>query len=320
MTTLKLIPRLALGALAAATLTTAASAADRINVAIGQKGLWNSMVTVQCMHWGICEKAGLDVHITWTAGGSATLQAAVSGSTDLALTNGTLGVLAAYSRGAPIRIVSAETTGSRDTFWYVLADSKYKTMADTNGASIGFSRPGSSTNLAELALAKQFKVDLKLIPTGGLPATRTQVLSHQVDIGWSVPPNNLDLVHQGKIRIIARGVDVPALQQETVRVNVANLNFLKAHRDVAKRFIQAYQDTIDWIYANQDKSLKLFADENKIDMATAKETLNYFPKEALNPAHLIGLDRVNQEAVDQKKIDKPLTDAQLKDVVDMLTK
>jgi NitT/TauT family transport system substrate-binding protein len=272
------------------------------------------------MHWGICEKAGLDVHITWTQGGSATLQAAVSGSTDLALTNGTLGVLAAYSRGAPVRIVSAETTGSRDLFWYVLADSKIKKITDAKGASIGYSRPGSSTNLADLALEKHYKLNLKLVPTGGIPATRTQVLSHQVDIGWSVPPNGLDLVHKGKIRILASGADVPELQKETVRVNVANLNFLKAHRDVAKRFIQAYQDTIDWIYANQDKSLKLFADENKIDMATAKETLKYFPKEALDPAHLVGLDQVNHEAVEQHKLDKLLTPDQLKEVVDMLTK
>lgn len=320
MRKVKSIPQLALGALAAAVLATSASAADRINLAIGQKGLWNSMVTVQCVHSGICGKAGLDVHITWTSGGAATLQAAVSGSTDLALTNGTLGVLAAYSRGAPVRIVSAETTGSRDLYWYVLADSKYKKLSDIDGASIGFSEPGSSTNLAEIALAKHFNVHLKMIPTGGIPATRTQVLSHQVDIGWSVPPNGFDLVHQGKIRILGSGVDVPSLQEETVRVNVANLNFLKAHGDVAKRFIQAYQDTLDWMYSHQDEALKLFAEENKIDMATAKETLKYFPKEALNPAHLVGLDRVNQEAVEQHKMDKPLTAAQLKDVVDMLTK
>jgi NitT/TauT family transport system substrate-binding protein len=315
-----MISRLAIGALAATAFATGASAADRIRVAIGHKGIWDSMIVSECVSSGICKKAGLDPEITWAHGGSSTLQAAITGSVDMAMTNGTLGVLAAYSRGAPIRIVSAEATGAHDMFWYALANSSIKTIADANGKTIGYSEPGSSTNLAELALAKQYHLDLKLVPAGSPPANRTQVLSHQIDIGWSVPPFNLDLVHEGKIRIVARGGQIKALDNETVRVNAANLSYIKAHRDVLVRFFKAYSDTLNWMYSHPEEWLKTYAQLNKIDVKTAREAMEYYPKSALEPWHLVGLEHVNQEAVQMGKIDKPLTKQQLSEVVDLLAK
>ena len=311
--------RLATGMIIATGFASTASAADSVSVAIGHKGIWNSMIVEQCIESGICGKAGLDIHTTWTSGGSSTLQAAITGSTDFAMTNGTLGVLAAFSRGAPVRIVSAEATGVHDMFWYVGVDSPLKTLKNAKG-TIGYSEPGSSTNLAELALVKHFKADLKLVPTGGISATRTQVLSRQVNVGWSVPPFGLDLVQKGKIRIIARGGDIPSLSNVTVRVNVANLNFLKKHRDVAKRFVQAYAKTIDWMYANSDQALKLYMKVNHIDMKTARLAMSFYPKAALNPARVSGLKTINHDAVAMHKLEKPLNEKQLAEVVDLLTK
>ena len=63
-----------------------------------------------------------------------------------------------------------------------------------------------------------------------------------------------------------------------MRVNVANVNFLKQHRDVAIRFAKAYADTVDWMYANPDKSLALYAKLNKIDMKTARQALSSIPR------------------------------------------
>jgi NitT/TauT family transport system substrate-binding protein len=314
------ISRLAAGAVLAAAFATTASAADQIKVSIGHKGIWDSMIVPECVSTGICKKFGIDPQIVWAQGGSSTLQAAVTGSVDMAMTNGTLGVLAAYSRGAKLRIVSAEATGAHDMFFYVLADSPIKDIAKANGKTIGFSEPGSSTDLAERALAKQFKVDLKMVPAGGIPATRTQVLSHQIDIGWSVPPFNLDLLHEGKIRIIARGGQIKSLSNETVRVNVATLSYVKEHSDVLKRFFKAYQATLDWMYSHSDQWLKTYAQLNKIDIKTARESMEYYPKAALNPAHLVGLEQINQQAVQMGKMDKPLTKQQLAEVVDLMAK
>jgi ABC-type nitrate/sulfonate/bicarbonate transport system substrate-binding protein len=36
----------------------------------------------------------------------------IAGSIDIAMTNGTLGAIAAYAKGMPVKIISAEATGA----------------------------------------------------------------------------------------------------------------------------------------------------------------------------------------------------------------
>ncbi len=51
-------------------------------------------------------------------------------------------------------------------------------------------------------------------------------MSKQVDVGWSIPPFDVDDLESGKIRIIARGNDVPEFARQTVRflgVNAGSL-------------------------------------------------------------------------------------------------
>ena len=45
-----------------------ATAADKVTVAIGQKGLWDTLVTLQGIEHGFFEKENLDVEVTWTRG------------------------------------------------------------------------------------------------------------------------------------------------------------------------------------------------------------------------------------------------------------
>ena len=51
----------------------------------------------------------------------------------------------------------------------------------------------------------------------------TQTLTKQVDIGFSQAPFNLNYVDEGRVRIIARGSDVPALRDMTSRLIVVNV-------------------------------------------------------------------------------------------------
>ncbi len=75
-------------------------------------------------------------------------------------------------------------------------------------------------------------------------------MSGQIDIGWAVVPFALTEVQEGKIRIVARGNDVPSLKDQTVRVQIVNANALKAKKDVFIRFMRAYRETLDWMYTS----------------------------------------------------------------------
>ncbi len=180
-----------------------AVAQDKVRAAVGQRGNWDTLFISQGTEAGIFKKNNLEVDITWTRGGAETLQEIITDSADVAMANGILGVIGAASKGAPVKIVSAQMAGAGDIFWYVKADSPIKSMKDMDGKTMGFSRPGSSTDLVGRALAEHFKVKPKHVSTGGIPDTRTQVMSGQIDAGWSAAPFNFELVSEGNIGVIA---------------------------------------------------------------------------------------------------------------------
>src|SRR5262245_40299355 len=97
-----------------------ASAQDKVRAGVGQRGNWDTMVVSQGIAAGFFKKENLDVEVIWTKGGAETLQALVAGSVDVDMANGILGVIGAYGKGAPIRVITAEFTGAYELFWYVV--------------------------------------------------------------------------------------------------------------------------------------------------------------------------------------------------------
>src|SRR5258707_1655741 len=153
--------------------------AETLKVAVAQRGFWNSTFIDVGLKQGYFNEAGLELEILYTEGGASTLTPVIAGSIDIAMTNGVLGVAAAYAKGMPVKIISAEATGAADAFWYARPDSGITRLADTNGKTVAFSSPGSSSNLILLQLVSQAKVTPKLVATGGAPGTLTQVMSGQ---------------------------------------------------------------------------------------------------------------------------------------------
>src|SRR5882724_9470582 len=136
------------GALAAALLCSAATAVwadDTVKLAIGQRGNWDTSVSEVGQMAGIFKKQGLGLEIVYTNGAGETQQAVISGSVDLGIAAGVMGVLGAYSKGAPVRVIGAETTGANDLYWYVKSDSPINSLKDTDGKTLGYSTNGSST-------------------------------------------------------------------------------------------------------------------------------------------------------------------------------
>jgi NitT/TauT family transport system substrate-binding protein len=300
--------------------TAQTSPAETLKVAVAQRGFWNSTFIDVGLKQGYFKEVGLDIDILYTEGGASTLTPVIAGSIDIAMTNGILGVVAAYAKGMPVKIISAEATGAAEAFWYARPESGIRRLADTNGKTVAYSSPGSSTNLILLQLVSQAKVAPKLVATGGAPATLTQVMSGQIDVGWSVPPFVLQQLADGKLVIIARGSDVPALAQQTIRVNVANANALKERRDAFVRFIKALSRAIDWAYSDPG-AIDHYAEIAKVPRALAQQTRDeFFPKEALQLAEVKGLDVTLKQALEFKYITSPMSLAETQGMLDILYK
>ena len=251
------------------------------------------------------------LEIFYTQGAGETQQAVISGSADIGTGVGTFNTFGAFAKGAPIRVIAATHTGAKDLTWYVKADSPIKDKKDLAGKSVAYSTTGSSTYGAVQAFQKVFGVTYKPVATGSPASTLTQVMSGQIDVGWTSPPFAVDLLQEGKIRQIMRASDVPELRNQTARFMTANALAIESRRAVFVRYLQAYREVVDWMYADK-AAVKAFADWAHIPEAIARlAPEDYYPKNNVLPDRIEGLDLAMADAVSFKYIAMPLSKEQL---------
>lgn len=303
----------AFGAVVLAAIASPAFAQDQLKIAIGQINNWENQPPTLGQDAGIFKKHNLKLEAVGTQGAGETIQAVISGSADLGAGVGVAGAMRAFSKGAPVRILLPAFTGTGDLYWYVKADSPIKSLKDTTDKhTIAYSTNGSSSNNIVVAFGQELGAKAKPTATGGQPGTLTSVMSGQVDIGWAAPPFGVRELKDGKIRIIARGSDVPSLRGQTVRAIIVNADALKNKKDAIMRFVKAYRESADWMYSDPN-ALSMYAKKIKMDdEALLKESLEQFhPKSAMQSDQMADLDGAVADAVKLKFLDKPLTKEQL---------
>lgn len=295
----------------AASAAVPALAADTLKLAIGQRGVWENAAPHLGQEKGFFKENGLELTILYTQGGGETLQAVISNSVDIGVGVGTAGVLAAFSKGAPIRAIGNSATGANDLFWYVPAASAIKSFKDTAGKTVAYSTTGSSTNLTVLALIEVYNTAAKPVATGSPASTFTQVMSGQIDVGWSAAPFGVQAMEDGKIRLIARGSEVPSFANQTVRLMIAHLAAVEGKLDAIRRYQAAYAKTLDWMYSG-DEAVKAYAEWTGGSHAVAEKTRDEFhPRDTLTLSRLAGVDAAMKDAIEQKFISAPIPQTRL---------
>jgi NitT/TauT family transport system substrate-binding protein len=304
-------------AMLAVVAASSAFAQDQLKIAIGQINNWENQPPTLGQDAGIFAKHNLKLEAVGTQGAGETIQAVISGSADLGAGVGVAGVMRAFSKGAPVRILLPAFTGTGDLYWYVKADSPIKSLSDTTEKhTIAYSTNGSSSNNIVVAFGQELGAKAKPTATGGQPGTLTSVMTGQVDIGWAAPPFGVKELKDGKIRIIARGSDVPSLKGQTVRTIIVNADAWKTKKDAILRFVKGYREAVDWMYADP-KALSMYAQKIKMDdQALLKDSLAQFhPKAAMQSDQMADLDGAIADAVKLKFLDKPLTKEQVAELL-----
>ena len=298
-----------------AAIASPAVAQDRLKIAIGQRGIWDGSLPELGQGAGIFKKYGLELELVFTQGTGETLQAVISGAADIGGGLGTLGVMGAFAKGAPIRVIAANMTGANDTYFYVPANSPLQSLRDADGKKVAISTNGSSTHMAAIELMKLHNAKFELVTTGGPPQTFTTTMSGQVDVGWAAAPFGVEAVEQGRIRVIGRASDVIALRTQTSRVLVANLQSLERRRDVYERFMRAYRETLDWQYSDP-AALAAYAKLAETTEHVAKRLRDEFlPKKDVDPGNISGLEELMAQAVAFKFMGTALTAEQVKELI-----
>ena len=292
-----------------------AAAADKVRFINSTKVVFEMEHAYSAKENGVFDRNGLDVSIIHGSGGAATLQTIITGSQDIGFGVGVLSVIAAYAKGAPVRILGSTKRGTGDLYWYVKSDSPIKSLQDLNdGKELVYSRPGSTTHLTTLFLKDALNLSAKLVSVGGPSGSRTQLMSGQVASGWSVFPLNGNLLREKKIRIIGTGNQAAGLNGVTIRVIAANSKWLDKNRDVAKRVMASLVEGQKITYTSE-KQQRAYAKRWKLDYEDVKESPKFVPLAESTFLPIGKIDQLNEMALKFKRIKKLLTKEQLHEMV-----
>jgi NitT/TauT family transport system substrate-binding protein len=297
----------------------AARADDLVKIASGTIGDWDVSVPDFGKRAGIFHKHGIEVDVSYNDGSAPTIQATIAGSVDVGLGVGVAGFLAPAVKGAPIKMFTSQYTGAPDLEWFVRTDSPIHSFKDIkDDTTIAFSSNGSSSNITLLALLAQAGVKGRPVAGGSQSAILTALMSGQLDVGYDSDGGLALGEARDKVRVIGSGADLPEFRDLTVRVNIARTENLMKHRDVFIRFMQAYQETIDWMYTDP-QPLQWYADAKRVSVAEAQRVRDrIYPKQGmrLGAAHGVALNI--KQAVDFRRIDAPITPEQFAKYVDIV--
>jgi NitT/TauT family transport system substrate-binding protein len=271
---------------------------------------------------GFYRENNIDVDAVFTRGGGENVQAVVSGDAQIGLGTGTLAVISAFVKKAPIRIAAAEITGL-DSFWYAPANTPIRRLEDLAGKKIAYSRPGSSTHMGVLAIADQMKAKgLKppeLVSLGGIPEVYTAVRTGQADAGWSVAPFQLDRVEKGELRVVVRGEELTSLADITPRVHFVNTEFAAKNPEVVRGFFRAQQKALDYMFENKSDSAKIWIRraELKFPESAILKTWDYYSRAGMALKPIRGLQATIEDGIRNKFLTQPLTQAEINALIDL---
>ena len=102
---------------------------------------------------------------------------------------------------------------------------------------------------------------------------------------------------------------------------MANAQFLEKRKDVVARYMQAYRETIAYMYGDNPQVLKDYAAFAGVSEAMAKRVRDeFFPRSLVEPDQIKGLDSLMTDAVELKFISTPLSKEKVAELVQLQPK
>ena len=301
----------------------AAAARTKIIVVVPHRILFTVALPVYiAQDKGFYRENNIDVDAVFTRGGGENVQAVVSGDAQIGLGTGTLAVISAFVKKAPIKIAAAEITGM-DAFWYVQSNTAMRKMEDLAGKRVAYSRPGASSHMAVLAIADQIKAKglkpAEPVSLGGIPEVYTAVRTGQTDAGWSVAPFQLDKVEKGELRGVVRGEEINAMKEISARVHFTNNDFAAKNPDAVRGFFRAQQRALDYMFDHKEETAKIWIRraELKFPESAVLKTWDYYNRASMTLKPIRGLQATIEDGIRNKFLTQPLTQAELNSLIDL---
>jgi NitT/TauT family transport system substrate-binding protein len=210
---------------------------------------------------GFFKQQGVDVSgILTSQGGGTSVRNTLSG--DLPFGEVALSAaIEAINNGVPLKIIGGGVNSVADILWMAKKGSPMHSIKDIEGKKIGFTAPGSVTNMLILMAMKAQGIDaskVKLVPAGGIGANVTAVLNGAIDAGMSGEPIWSENAEKLQPVFWTKDVMPPNMMQT---VSVTTEDFAKDKNGPAqlRAILAARKMGVEYIEAHPDESAEIVA-------------------------------------------------------------
>lgn len=189
---------------------------------------------------GIFEEHGVEAEVMNFEGGGASMEALAAGEVDL-INYLPAGLAQAVQGEVEAKVVAAGSEVPQGWWLTALTDSGYETVADLDGADIGVSAAGATTDLYAQYVIDQAGVSANFVPVGGsgmIPA----LTEGNVDAILAFPPQGYELENQHEIVILADLAEEPALRHPDVWI--ASKELIEERPEVLEDTLAAFYESV----------------------------------------------------------------------------
>jgi NitT/TauT family transport system substrate-binding protein len=146
-------------------------------------------------------------------------------------------------------------------------------VQDLDGKKAGFTGPKSTSEMLLRLALKETGMTGKVEPvaTGGFGGGLTLLDSGGIDAAPLIDP--ILTLQPQKYRVIFHFADL--IPRMTWLVGVTTKKFAREHPDTLRKLIAVHRKGADYIYANHDEAIRIYA---KVWQQDAKDVASYFPK------------------------------------------
>ncbi len=252
-----------------------ASVADTITVTHWGSAFYGGPYAV-AMEKGFFKQRGVDITgVLTSTGGGTSVRNTLAG--DLPFGEVALpAAIEAIRAGQPIKIVCGGAASVADILWIAKPDSPLNSIKDIVGKKIGYTSPGSVTNMLILMAMKAQGIDpsqVTLVPAGGIGANLAAVLSGAIDAGMTGEP--VWSQEKAKVKPVFWTKDVlPPDMMQTV--GIVTEEFAKTHPEILRAIIAGRRDGVAYIAAHPDEAADITAKAYGIDAALTRAVFKHF--------------------------------------------
>ncbi|MBX7453362.1 ABC transporter substrate-binding protein [Mycolicibacterium sp. 3033] len=191
------------------------------------------------------EEEGLKVDLYSGGGGGNTLRVVTSGDADMAIAGNTSVILAAQQPNSNLDVIAP---------WFQVNDFSWISPPGRSiqGATLGFSSAGSSTELLVKGLERKLGQGVKAQAVGAMGDNWTAAKANQITAGWAMQPFIADKQASDNAEILVDSREVLGdLPADLVAVNS---QYAQANPENVKTFFKVANRLNEWVVSNPDEA------------------------------------------------------------------